>query len=82
MATPRLAGGKLSIKIACEMGCNAPPPAPCTMEAKIRKDRFGAAPQAKEATVKMPTQTMRNRLRPNKAENHAVAGRMTAFEMR
>ena len=82
MAKPRLAGGKLSIKMACEMGCNAPPPAPCTMEAMIRKVRFGASPQAKEASVKMPMQIMRKRLRPSNAENQAVAGRTTALEIR
>ena len=37
IAMPRLAGGKLSMRIACDKGCSAPPAAPCSTRAKMRK---------------------------------------------
>ena len=64
MATPRFRGGKLSIKIACDKGCGAPPAAPCTTRAKIRKPRLAAAPQAADANVKTTMQPIKKRLRP------------------
>ena len=46
------------------------------------KIRLGAAPHANEATVKIATQDIRNRLRPNLSENQFDAGRMIAFATR
>ena len=66
IAMPRLAGGKLSMRIACDKGCSAPPAAPCTTRAKTRKPSVVAAPQAAEASVKKAMQAIRNRFRPKK----------------
>src|SRR5208283_598629 len=49
-AMPRLAGGKVSARIACSLGCNPPPPAPCRMRQMIRVARFGASPHRNELT--------------------------------
>jgi len=42
----------------------------------------GAAPQKNDAIVKMITQVIRNRFRPNFSENQLLAGRITAFATR
>ena len=42
----------------------------------------GAAPQKKEAMVKMMTQMSRKRLRPKRRANQLEAGRMTALATR
>src|SRR5208283_5329088 len=55
-AMPRLAGGKVSARIACSLGCNPPPPAPCRMRQMIRVARFGASPHRNELTVNRATQ--------------------------
>ena len=82
MAVPRLAGGKLSSKIAWASGCKAPPPAPCKTRAITRKPRLVAIPHMKEDTVKMPMQQIRNRLRPKKLANHALVGSTMALDTR
>ena len=82
MAAPRLAGGNDSSRMAWEIGCSAPPPAPWMTRARSRKPSVGAAPQAKLATVKMATQDIRKRLRPKRSENQLLAGRMMAFATR
>jgi hypothetical protein len=82
MAIPRFAGGKLSIKTACEIGCNAPPAAPWITRAMIRKPRLPAIPHRADAIVNKVMQPMRNRLRPKTWPNQLVAGRMIAFESR
>src|SRR6267143_3817168 len=81
-AWPCLAGGKDSNKIACESGCSAPPPAPCKIRATINTPRVGAMPHKTEAAVKITTHARKNRLRPKKDENHALAGSTIAFEIR
>ena len=78
----RFAGGKLSSRIDCESGCNAPPPAPCKTRASRITPSEGAAPQKNEATVKMVTQMSRNRFRPNRRANQFDAGRITALATR
>ncbi len=82
MAIPRLAGGKLSIRIDCDSGCKAPPAAPWRMRAKISIPSVVAAPQAAEASVNKPMQAMRNRFRPKKLLSQPVIGSTMAFETR
>ncbi len=64
------------------MGCNAPPPAPCTARASKIIPKLVAEPQANEETVKMMMQVIRKRLRPNLRENQLLAGKTTAFATR
>ena len=68
--------------MAWESGWSAPPPAPWTTRAARMKARVGAAPQAKLARVKMATQDMRKRLRPNLREHQLLAGRTMALATR
>src|SRR5258708_7056551 len=82
MAAPRFLGGKDSRRMACERGWRAPPPAPWMTRASSMMARVGAAPQAKLAMVKMVTQDMRKRLRPNLRENQLLAGRTMALATR
>ena len=46
-AMPRLAGGNVSARMACSLGCKPPPPVPCRMRKKISMARFGARPHRK-----------------------------------
>ena len=82
MDIERFSMGKLSSRIDCESGCSAPPPAPCITLASRITPSEGAAPQKKEATVKMVTQISRNRLRPQRRANQFEAGKITAFATR
>ena len=82
MATPRLAGGKLSSRIAWAIGCSAPPPMPCTTRATISIPRLVAAPQIADEAVKIAMQVSRSRLRPKTEASQAVVGRMMAFDTR
>src|SRR6476659_5425154 len=82
IAIPRFWGGKLSIKTACEIGCNAPPAAPCRTRAMIKNPRLPARPHNAEARVNKMMQLMRKRFRPKSWPNQLVAGRMMAFETR
>jgi len=58
MAAPRFSWGKLSTRMAWDVGCRAPPPRPCMMRKKISQGRLGARPQSMLETVKIPTQVM------------------------
>ena len=73
---------KLSSKMDCDRGCNAPPPAPCMTRASRMTASEGAAPQKNDATVKMVTQVRRKRLRPKRRANQLEAGRITALATR
>jgi hypothetical protein len=82
IAIPRRAGEKLSIRMDCESGCKAPPPAPWATRASSKNTRLGAAPHKKDDTVKMATHVIRKRLRPNLSANQLLVGRITAFATR
>ena len=59
MAMPRLAGGKLSSRIACAMGCNAAAArALQDAEEHQRSRRLGASPHSTELSVNRATQVM------------------------
>ena len=58
MAMPCFSRGKLSTRIACEIGCSAPPPTPCSTRKKISEPSVGARPHKAELTVKIATQIM------------------------
>ena len=68
--------------MACDSGCSAPPPAPCTARASKIIPRLVAEPQANDETVKMTMQVMRKRLRPKRSANQELAGRITALATR
>jgi len=55
---PRLLGGKVSTIIDCSTAASPPPAAPWITRARISVPRFGAMPQASEATVKRATEIM------------------------
>jgi hypothetical protein len=57
-AMPRFLGSKVSARIACSLGCNPPPPAPCKMRKIISMVRLGAMPQRNELIVNSATQDM------------------------
>src|SRR5215469_14140663 len=79
-ASPRCLGGKLSANIACAIGCNPPPPAPCRTLNRMRAPRLGAIPHSNEESVKMARQIKKNRLRPSILANHPLIGSTMAFE--
>src|SRR5271167_2623635 len=81
-ARPRWCGGNVSARMACAIGCNPPPPAPCSTRKKRRSPRLGAKPQSKELTVKTPKQVMKKRFRPKVPASQPLIGRMMAFETR
>ncbi len=81
-AMARLSGGNVSARIACAMGCNPPPPAPCRMRKKIIAPRLGAKPHSSELTVKIARQIMKKRLRPKTLAHHPLIGSTTAFDTR
>jgi len=56
---PCFSFGKLSSKIACEIGWSAPPPAPWSARAARMNPSDGAIPQRNDATVKMMTEVVR-----------------------
>ena len=64
IATPRLATGKLSSKIAWAMGTIAPPPKPCKMRAAISIGRFTAIPHNADAKMNIPMHEISTRFRP------------------
>ncbi len=82
MATPRLLGGKLSMRMAWERGCKAPPAAPWMTRASTRSPRLVAAPQAAEAAVNTTMQPIKNRLRPNRPASQPVIGSTMALDIR
>src|SRR3984893_12059320 len=57
-AMPRLAGGNVSARMACSLGCSPPPPAPCSTRKKISDPNEGARPQRHELIVNSATHDM------------------------
>src|SRR5439155_10853785 len=51
IAMPRWWSGKISQRIACEIGMTGPPPSPWKTRANTRNVRFGAIPERNELTV-------------------------------
>ena len=82
MDMERFSMGKLSSRMDCESGCNAPPPAPCRTRASRITASDGAAPQKNEEMVKRMTQVSKKRLRPKRRANQFDAGRITALATR
>ena len=58
MATPRLAGGKLSSRIAWAIGCSAPPPMPCTIRHSTSISSERAVPHSSEPSVNSTSEAM------------------------
>ncbi len=54
-AIPRFASGNVSFKMACSLGCNPPPPAPCKIRKNTSTPRLGASPHKNELTVNSAT---------------------------
>src|SRR5579859_4835565 len=79
---PRLASGNVSFKMACSLGCNPPPPAPCKIRKSTSTPRLGASPHKNELTVNSATHDMQNRFRPISPDNHPESGSTIAFETR
>src|SRR5579862_392774 len=82
MAIPCFSRGKLSTRMACELGCIPPPPAPCSTRQITGVVREGASPQSRELIVKITTQAIKNLLRPKTPESHPESGRTIAFDTR
>src|ERR1700723_3117333 len=82
IAMPCLLRGKLSTRMAWEIGCRPPPPAPCRTRKKMSRKRLGARPHRNELMVKMTTQPMNSRFRPNSMESQPVSGSTMAFEIK
>src|SRR6185503_468927 len=81
-ASPRFSGGNVSARIACAMGCNPPPPAPCSTRKRMIAPRLGAAPQRRELRVKIARQIMKNCFRPKIPANQPVIGSTMALDTR
>ena len=82
MAMPRSCTGKVSSRMAWEMGWSAPPPTPWMMRKTMSIPRLVAMPHNMELTVNRAMQRIRKRLRPNSADSQPVMGRMMALETR
>ncbi len=72
----------MSAKMDCAMGCNPPPPAPCSTRNRMIAPRLGAIPHSRELRVKITRHIMKNRLRPSTLANHPLIGSTMAFETR
>ena len=57
-APPRLAGSKVSVRIACSLGASPPPPIPWQTRLISRTSRLGAIPQKKLLIVNRATHPM------------------------
>src|SRR6266436_1314579 len=79
-ANPRCSGGNVSARMACAIGCNPPPPAPCSTRKRSSIPRLGAIPQSKELIVNTLRQAIKNRFRPSAPASQPLIGRMMAFE--
>src|SRR5262245_3084659 len=79
---PRWASGKISHRIACEIGMIGPPPMPCRMRMAIRNSRLGAMPDRNELIVKSAVHRRKRRRRPRRAVSQPVAGITMALAAR
>ena len=82
LAAPCLLGGKLSIRMACEMGASPPPPRPWMMRMVSSMGKLTESPQSRDARVKTKMQASRKRLRWKRLPSQAVSGSTTALEIR
>ena len=76
IAIPCSLGGNVSSRIACDIGCSAPPPIPCRTRKKTSIPRLVEEPHRKEATVNSRTEKTRYRFRPKVRASHPVIGMM------
>ncbi len=74
IATACSCGGKVSIRMACDIGIIAPPPSPWSTRQTIRNGRLGAAPAMSELPTKSKIEKVKKRLRPKYAPAHPVSG--------
>ena len=70
------------MRMACEIGRSAPPPAPWRMRARISSPMLLATPQIAEDTVKRIVQAIRNRFLPKWLLSHPVIGNTMALATR
>ena len=82
IATPRLAGGKLSMRIACDNGCSAPPAAPCTNAGENEEAQLVGHAASRRGQREDAMQPIKNRLRPKKPLSQPVIGNTMALETR
>jgi len=78
---PRLAGGYMSSKIACDKGPSAAPNTPWTRRNTTICSRFCAAPHRIEAMVKPAMQVMMRFFLPKRAASHPTGAVMMAAAM-
>src|ERR1700737_86020 len=57
-AIPRFSSENVSLRMACSLGCNPPPPAPCKILKITSTPKLGASPHKNELTVKIATHDM------------------------
>ncbi len=82
IAIPCSFGGNVSSRIACDIGCSAPPPIPCRTRKKTSIPRLVEEPHSREAKVNRRTEKVRYRFRPKVRASHPVIGMTTALETR
>ena len=82
IAIPCSRGGNVSSRIACDIGCSAPPPIPWRTRKKTSIPRLVEEPHSREAKVNSSTEKVRYRFRPNVRASHPVIGMMMALETR
>src|SRR5258708_33985655 len=80
--SPRFPGGTASARMACAMGCNPPPKAPCKTRKKSSNPRLGANPQRNELRVKNTIHVKKKRLRPSQLTRKPLLGSTTALDTR
>jgi CheY-like chemotaxis protein len=81
-AWPCSSGGKLSIRMACAMGCNAPPPAPFIARASSTRGKGGCDTAGKRGHAEHHDRSHEERLRPNFSANQLLATKKTALATR
>ena len=82
MASPRWWSGKISQRIACDIGITGPPPSPWKTRMSTRISRLGAMPERNDEAVNSTVHTRKNLRRPKYAVSQPVAGMTMAFAAR